>query len=196
MMPKFVLKNTPPSRKLAGMNQFWFSILLAMFAGLIGGCKKNSAAANPADSASTPAAAPARQYPTEAQPRLPTIKLWIGPKEMITEMAVTEQQSETGMMFRTNMGENEGMIFDLPAPMQAEFWMKNTLLPLSAAYISPNGTIEEIHDLQPLDTNVVVAATNNIKFVLETRQGWFKSNNISIGTVITTERGPLNRVFR
>lgn len=73
--------------------------------------------------------------------------------------------------------------------------MMNTVLPLSAAYITPDGTISEIHDLQPHDTNSVEAATDNIQYVLETKQGWFKRNNISVGTVISTERGSLHKVF-
>jgi uncharacterized protein len=73
--------------------------------------------------------------------------------------------------------------------------MKNTILPLSAAYIAPDGTILEIHDLQPQDTNAVVAATANIEFVLETRQGWFQRNHVGIGTVVGSEQGPLHKVF-
>jgi uncharacterized membrane protein (UPF0127 family) len=114
---------------------------------------------------------------------------------MNTEMAVTEIQEQTGMMYRTNMGTNDGMIFVFSTPMRASFWMMNTILPLSAAYISPDGTILEIHDLQPHDTNAVVADSGNIQYVLETPQGWFKSNNISVGTVIKTEKGSLRHVF-
>ena len=60
---------------------------------------------------------------------------------------------QTGMMFRTNLAENAGMLFVLPMPQQASFWMKNCPLPLSAAYIDPEGVILEIHDLQPHNTN-------------------------------------------
>ena len=99
------------------------------------------------------------------------------------------------MMFRTNMAEGEGMVFVFPMPQRADFWMKNTILPLSAAYIDPDGQILEIHDLQPQDTNSVTAATGNIQYVLETRQGWFKRHNIREGTVIATERGTLRKTF-
>ena len=133
--------------------------------------------------------------PTEAQPRLQTIKLWIGAQEMVAEMALTEQQEQTGMMFRTNMAPNDGMLFIFPQPLKAAFWMKNTVLPLSAAYIGPDGTILEIHDLKPQDTNTVFAATDNIQYVLETPQGWFEHNHIGVNTVISTERGPLHKVF-
>ena len=99
------------------------------------------------------------------------------------------------MMFRTNMAENEGMIFPFLRPIRASFWMKNTILPLSAAYIAPDGAILEIHDLQPQNTNAVVAASDNVEFVLETRRGWFERNHIGVGTIVTTERGPLRKVF-
>ncbi len=145
-----------------------------------------------------PAAAPApgqMLLPTQAQPRLPTIKLYLGAQEMITEIARTERQQETGMMFRTNMADNEGMIFLLPQPMRASFWMKNCTLPLSAAYIDPDGTIVEIHALQPGDTNSVVANVDNVLYVLETPQGWFQKHGISTGAAVVTEKGPLAKTF-
>lgn len=170
------------------MQRIRMPIFLVLFAAaILGGCKPSSTA--------TPAVPAPPPIPTAAQPKLPTIKLWIGAQEMTAEMALTGLQEQTGMMFRTNMAENEGMIFVFSEPQQATFWMKNTLLPLSAAYIAPNGTILEIHDLQPKDTNSVVAATDNIQFVLETKQGWFKRNNVGVGMVISTERGPLHKVF-
>src|SRR5690242_3045937 len=89
--------------------------------------------------------------PLEAQPRLATVQLWLGPEQMTAEMAASIKEVSTGMMFRTNMEENEGMIFTLGLPQRAHFWMKNCYLPLSVAYIDPEGVILEIHDLQPQD---------------------------------------------
>src|SRR5689334_18418827 len=96
--------------------------------------------------------------PTTAQPRLQTIKLWIGPEVMTAELALNETQERTGMMFRTNVVEGEGMLFVFPETHRASFWMKNTLIPLSAAYIGSDGVIQEIHELEPQNTNSVVAA--------------------------------------
>jgi len=166
-------------------------VCLAAF--LIAGGVPFAGCSKPPPSAPALPAMPA--IPIAAQPKLATIKLWIGPEEMTTEMALTELQEQAGMMFRTNMAENEGMIFVFPEPLRASFWMKNTVLPLSAAYIGPDGTILEIHDLQPQDTNAVLAATDNVQFVLETRQGWFKRHNIKEGVAINTENGPLHKVF-
>jgi hypothetical protein len=74
--------------------------------------------------------------------------------------------------------------------------MKNTLIPLSVAYIDPEGVILEIHDLQPLDETPVEAATDQVQYVLEMRQGWFARHNLGPGVVIRTERGRLRDAFR
>lgn len=169
------------------MNRILIITAFCLAAFLEAGCKPSG----PASNANT-----ALIVPTKAQPKLPTIKLWLGAQEMDAEMAVTLEEVETGMMFRTNMGPNDGMLFVFRAPYQTSFWMKNTIVPLSAAYINPEGTILEIHDLQPQNTNEVVAATSNVQYVLETPQGWFRTNHIEVGTLIKTEKGPLASFFQ
>ena len=159
----------------------------AVCGGCAGGCKQATAPAVELD------AGP--RLPTEAQPKLQTMKLWLGAEEMVAELALTAQQTQTGMMFRTNMAENAGMLFVFAEPHQASFWMKNCPLPLSAAYIDPDGVILEIHDLQPYNTNTVVAASNRVQFVLETNQGWFGRHHVTTGMVVRTERGPLLDTF-
>ena len=123
------------------------------------------------------------------------MKLWLGAEEMVTELALTPVQQQTGMMFRTNMAENAGMLFVLPVQQRASFWMMNCPLPLSAAYIDPEGVILEIHDFQPFNTNSVVADSDRVQFVLETNQGWFKRHNVSRGMLIRTEHGTLADTF-
>ena len=133
--------------------------------------------------------------PSQAQPRLPTLKLWLGAEEMVAELALTGPQMQTGMMFRTNMEENAGMLFVFPRAHQAAFWMKNTFVPLSAAYIDPEGVILEIHPLEPHNTNSVVAGSDRIQYVLETPQGWFERHNLHTGSVVRTEAGSLRQTF-
>src|SRR5579872_3333478 len=116
--------------------------------------------------------------PTQAQPRLQTMRIYIQAQEMSAELAFSADQERTGMMFRTTMGENEGMLFPLPYTHRASFWMKHCPLPLSAAYIDPEGIIQEIHDFQANNTNAVVAASDNIRFVLEAPQDWFQKHHI------------------
>lgn len=167
-------------------------IFVAVFAGVglfLAGCSK--AAPPPAASA----AASGYFVPTNGQPKLPTIKLWLGSEELNAEVALTELQQATGMMFRTNMDENAGMIFVRPAPEQASFWMTNCPLPLAAAYIDPGGTILEIHELKANDPTPVLSKSFDVQFVLEVNSHWFDRHHITPGTLITTEHGTLPEVF-
>lgn len=132
--------------------------------------------------------------PTHAQPKLATMQLWLGAERLETELALTPEQERTGMMFRTNMAENEGMIFVFP-PQRAAFWMKNCTVPLSVAYMDPDGIIQEIHDLEPHNTNSVLSASDNISYALETPQGWFDRHHVRTGMTVRTERGSLAETF-
>ena len=110
------------------------------------------------------------------------------------DVTLTPDQIRTGMMFRTNMDENAGMLFALPYTQRAAFWMKNCPLPLSAAYIDPDGVILEIHDLQPHNTNCVVASSERVQFVLETSQGWFRRHQIAAGFGPSQAGGNADRI--
>ncbi|MEO7679006.1 MAG: DUF192 domain-containing protein [Verrucomicrobiota bacterium] len=156
----------------------------------IAGCGKREMASAPSR-----VTAVEPSLPTKAQPKLRTIKLWVGPEEITAEMALTSIQVQTGMMFRTNIPENEGMIFPLPYPQRASFWMKNCPASLSAAYMTADGVIREIHHFEKQDTNAVVAANENIQFVLEMNEAWFQRHNIKTGAVIRTEYGSLEKTF-
>ena len=143
---------------------------------------------------STPMAT--NQPPTgRAQAKLPTLKLWLGAEELTAEVARTRDQVTTGMMFRTEMAEDEAMLFLFDRPHRASFWMRNTLLPLACAYVDSEGVILEIRELKPLDENPVVASSENVRYVLETRPGWFERHKIGPGTVIRTPRGSLAATF-
>jgi uncharacterized protein len=155
-------------------------------------CDRNDVTPGPDATQSTNPPAP---YLDHAQPKLTTMKLWIGAQELTAELALTYTQVSTGMMHRKEMGTNEGMLFVFGRPHRASFYMRNTLIPLSAAYIDGEGTILEIHDLKPLDETPIEANSDKIQYVLETRQGWFKHNNVAVGTVIRTERGSLQETF-
>lgn len=160
---------------------------LALGVGLLAGCGQSS----------TPAAPPPMPgLPTHAQPKLRTIKLWLGAEEMEAEMALTPDQQQTGMMYRTNrLPENAGMLFPMAYTQRVGFWMTNCPVPLAAAYISPDGVIQEIHAFHANDDHTVVAASDNIRFVLETSEGWFERHHIGTGTVVRTESGTLMQTF-
>jgi uncharacterized protein len=161
-------------------------LALLFAAALLAGCK-NSRDAAPPDAA--------QSLPTQAQPRLPTVKLYLGAETLDAEQALTWPQQQTGMMFRTNIQDADAMIFVFPQPHQASFWMKNCPESISAAYIDPAGVIQEIHHLEKNDTNGVVAASANIQYVLETSEGWFQRHHVGVGAVIRTEKGSLLETY-
>lgn len=166
--------------------QKYFVLLLAIV--LINGCKKPDAPVEPPVPLEN-------ALPTHAQPKLSTMKIYLGAETFDAELALSEPEERTGMMFRTNIAETDAMLFVLPFPQRANFWMKNCPESISAAYISPAGVIEEIHHLEKNDTNGVTAASDDIRFVLETREGWFTRHHIEPGTVVTTEKGSLPQTF-
>jgi uncharacterized protein len=168
-------------------------IFTALLGGGCGSSQGDKSATGPATSSvSTQAVQQAEGRP---QPKLRTLKLWLGPEEMITEIAMSNHEITNGMMFRTQMAENEGMLFVFNVPHQASFWMKNTLLPLSCAYIDPDGLIIEEHDMKPKDETPITAATPRVQYVLEVKQGWFDRHHIKVGTQVRTERGTLAETF-
>jgi uncharacterized membrane protein (UPF0127 family) len=161
---------------------------LILTAALLTGCKKTE-----------PVAAAPRSIddilPKEAQPKLPTMKIYLGAETLDAELALTPREEMTGMMYRTNIQDTDSMLFVLPVPQRASFWMKNCPESISCAYITPDGVIQEIHHLEMNDTNAVVAATDNIQFVLETSDGWFARHHVNTGMVVRTEKGSLADTF-
>lgn len=183
-----LLKSTGGIRILSSMK--WFALVLAAMVAV--GCGKN---ASPLPTTTTTAPPGMPPLPTHAQPKLTTMKLWMGSEEVTAELALTEEQQRVGMMFRTNIEENSGMLFVFPGPWRPGFWMKNCPSPLNGAYIDPGGRILEIIDMHAEDTNTIVAKTANVQYVLEMKEGWFKRHNIGEGTLIRTERGSLRETF-
>ncbi|MFZ4683431.1 MAG: DUF192 domain-containing protein [Terrimicrobiaceae bacterium] len=120
-----------------------------------------------------------------AQPPLPTLKLGINGKTITAELADEPHEQAAGLMFREKLAPDSGMLFILHPPRRAAFWMKNTILPLSVAYIGANGVIMEIHDLQPRNEKPVPSAFPNIAYALEMEQGWFAKNSILPGERLT-----------
>jgi len=123
------------------------------------------------------------------------MKIYLGAETLDAELATTPREVQTGMMFRTNVTDQSAMLFVFSQPFQRSFWMKNCPHSLSAAYISPDGVIQEIHHLEQNDTNSVVAVSDNIQYVLEVNDGWFQRHGVNTGTLIRTEVGSLQQTF-
>jgi len=112
------------------------------------------------------------------QPTLPTTELRIGTKKITAEIADEHHERSAGLMFRKSLATDSGMLFVMDDAGPVGFWMKNTEVPLTIAYIDPAGVIKELHDLQPRNEKPVPSRFPNIAYALEMPQGWFSKNNI------------------
>ena len=116
----------------------------------------------------------------QPQTQLPRIKLQLGMYQIDTQVAQTPDQRSIGLMFRSEMPMHEGMLFVFEQPSTPCFWMKNTLLPLTAAFIADDGTIVNLADMKPQTTDSH-CSTKPVRFVLEMHQGWFAKKGFKAG---------------
>ena len=108
------------------------------------------------------------------------VKLQAGMYQIDAQVAQTPQQRAIGLMNRREMPAHEGMLFIFEQPSIQCFWMKNTLLPLTAAFVADDGTIVNLADMAPQSTQSH-CATKPVRFVLEMHQGWFAKKNMAAG---------------
>lgn len=121
--------------------------------------------------------APAQTGP---QPKLQTITLTAGMHNIHAEVARTDEQRELGLMLRTEMAQPDGMLFVFDDAQLHCFWMKNTLLPLSIAFIADDGTVVNVADMQP-QTTESHCPMKPVRYALEMNQGWFAKRAIKGG---------------
>lgn len=100
---------------------------------------------------------------------------------VVAELALSSYDQQRGLMHRKDLPDGHGMLFVFPSEDYRNFWMKNTSIPLSIAYISEKGIINEIYDMKPLDISKTYPSVMPAAYALEVNQGWFKKNNISRG---------------
>jgi uncharacterized membrane protein (UPF0127 family) len=129
------------------------------------------------------ACAATAQAQDQAQ-HLPTTTLGAGMYNIKAEVAQTEEEHEIGLMFRTSMGSNEGMIFIFERPGKQCFWMKNTLIPLAVAFVGDDGTIANVDEMKAQTLNPH-CSVKPVRFVLEMNAGWFAKRGIKDGFKLT-----------
>lgn len=115
------------------------------------------------------------------QLNLQRVKLTAGFYLIDAQVALTPEQRQIGLMFRKDMPQQEGMIFVFEQAAQQCFWMKNTLLPLTAAFVADDGTIVNLADMKPQTTDSHCSA-EPVRHVLEMNQGWFAKKGIKAGS--------------
>src|ERR1044072_5055088 len=108
----------------------------------------------------------------------------VGTHTLKVEVAIEEDQRMQGMMFRKSMGAEEGMLFIFDEPAYHSMWMKNTLIPLSVAFIDAQGVILNILDMEPHTETPNMSAGPSI-YAIETNKGWFVGKNIKAGDKVT-----------
>lgn len=116
----------------------------------------------------------------KAQATLPTIEITINDVPLNIELAITGQQRYMGLSFRQSMANDAGMLFVYPAERALTFTMRNTLIPLSIAFISEDMIINEIH-LMNVGPGQLFDSEKVAMFALEVNQGWFKENGVKPG---------------
>jgi uncharacterized membrane protein (UPF0127 family) len=116
----------------------------------------------------------------QPQTGLPRTALSIGMYRLDVQLATTSEQHATGLMFRTEMPQHEGMLFIFERPTQQCFWMKNTLIPLAVAFVADDGTIVNIAEMkaQALTSH---CSEKPVRYVLEMNTGWFAKKGLKAG---------------
>jgi uncharacterized protein len=125
----------------------------------------------------------------EPQLELKRTALNIGMHRIDAQLALTPSQRQIGLMWRKSMPQHEGMLFVFEQPAQQCFWMKNTLIPLTAAFVADDGTIVNLADMKPQTTDSHCSA-KPVRYVLEMNLGWFKKKGIKAGNKLSGDYFP------
>jgi uncharacterized membrane protein (UPF0127 family) len=121
------------------------------------------------------------------QPRLPTVEIQAGMHLIRAELAADGNTRMRGLMMRERLGPNEGMLFVFQEKAGHCFWMKNTLIPLSIAFVEDDGSIVNIADMKPHAEDSHCPA-KPIRFALEMEQGWFARRGLQAGSRLVSEK--------
>lgn len=132
------------------------------------------------------AASAAHAQPVAGQPQLnlPRAELRAGMHRIDAQVARTPDQRAIGLMHRKDMPMHEGMLFVFEQPAVQCFWMKNTLLPLTAAFVADDGTIVNLADMQPQTTDSH-CSQQPVRYVLEMNKGWFAQKRLTAGAKLS-----------
>jgi uncharacterized protein len=118
----------------------------------------------------------------QSQPQnLPAITLSAGMHNVRAQVAATPAQRQIGLMFRREMPVHEGMLFVFEAPAPQCFWMRNTLLPLSIAFLRDDGTVVNVEDMEPM-TETSHCSAEPVRYALEMNKGWFAKRGLKSGS--------------
>lgn len=118
---------------------------------------------------------------------LPTATITINGHSLIVELAATPAARTCGLSHREDLPQNRGMLFIFPSPGPETFWMKDTLIPLSIAFVDNAGQIMNIQDMTPMQTEELYSSQGPARYAIEVNQGWFEKNGINTGDHVVIE---------
>jgi hypothetical protein len=118
-----------------------------------------------------------------AEGELPTVPLSINGHKITAEVAATDEHRATGLMHRFSLKPDHGMVFVFGRAEPQAFWMKNTFIPLSIAFIGADGRIINVDDMAPQD-ETTHWSKGPARFALEMRKGWFAERGIRAGDIV------------
>jgi len=147
------------------MRKMWKFAVVLLVSALVFGCAAGKTSA---------------QDLNKPNPTLKTVTLKSGAVEVVVEVAKTQIEQNRGLMFRKTLADGKGMLFVFPTDQKVSFWMKNTSLPLSIAYMGSDGTIFQILDLAPFSEEPR-PSERSIRYALEVPQGWFSRVKLAVG---------------
>jgi uncharacterized membrane protein (UPF0127 family) len=166
-------------------------VLLALLLSACGGGQETPGAQGSEDASEpTRPAETTRQMETTASSALPTTTVTLVPSdgaepvEVEAEIADDRAERTRGLMYRTALAEDAGMLFVFGRERPLSFWMRNTLIPLSIAYVDAEGRIVDIEDMEPLDDQTKHPSAEPAKYALEVNQGFFGERGIEVGDTV------------
>jgi uncharacterized membrane protein (UPF0127 family) len=112
------------------------------------------------------------------------VNLMVGGVSLKAEVAEDDQSREMGLMFRDSLPEDRGMLFIFDQPHQASFWMKNTKIPLSIAFLGNDRVISEEKSMRPYDETLIQSRSDKIRYAIEVNAGWFDRHRVQPGTKV------------
>ena len=132
--------------------------------------------------------APAGPAAAQPQPPLPRVQLQAGIHLIQAEVAADDESRARGLMFRERLGPSAGMLFVFEAPGRQCFWMRNTKIPLSIAFLADDGSIVNVERMQPMTEDSHCSA-RPVRFALEMDQGWFEKRGLGAGSRLGGPKG-------
>ena len=124
--------------------------------------------------------------------QLPVRSITVAQQRIRVEVADDPEERAQGLMFRESLGQDRGMLFVYPEAALRSFWMENTTIPLSIAFLDERGVVVRIRDMKPMDRSHVLSGQPAL-YALEMNQGWFQLHGLRTGSQLEELPGPAER---